>query len=138
MPNEIENITFDILMPCTKPITIGIIYRSPNQSKFLYIFEENLPKLNSSYREIYFLGDFNINLFENGKYVLNKFYSNNKNLDSFTKTYREYCTLFSLKQLIKCPTCVTCNSSSILGNVLASFPDRFSQIGVIDIGISDH
>ena len=31
--------------------------------------EENQPKLNTSYREIYFLGDFNINLFENRKYV---------------------------------------------------------------------
>ena len=67
-PNEIEDITFDILMPHTKPIAIGIIYRPPNQSKFLDIFEENLPKLNSSYREIYFLGDFNINLFENGNF----------------------------------------------------------------------
>ena len=28
---------------------IGTIYRPPNQSKFLDIFEENLPKLNTSY-----------------------------------------------------------------------------------------
>ena len=45
---------------------------------------------------------------------------------------------FGLKQLIKCPTRVTCNSSSILDHVLASFPDRVSQSGVIDKGISDH
>ena len=43
-----------------------------------------------------------------------------------------------MKQLIKCPTRVTCNSSSILDQVLASFPDEVSQSGVIDIGISDH
>ena len=67
LPNEIENITFNILMPHTKPITVGIICRPPNQSKFLDIFEENLPKLNTSYHEICFLGDFKINLFENGK-----------------------------------------------------------------------
>ena len=67
LPNKIENITFDILMPHTKPVTTGIIYIHPNQSKFLDVFEENLPKLNTSYREIYFVGDFNINLFENGK-----------------------------------------------------------------------
>ena len=65
-------------MPHTKPITIGIIYRPPNQSKFLDIFEENLPKINISYREIYFLGDFNINLFENAKHDFDKFSSNNK------------------------------------------------------------
>ena len=45
LQNEIENITFNILMEHTKPITVGIIYRPPNQSKFLDIFEENLPKL---------------------------------------------------------------------------------------------
>ena len=33
---------------------------------------------------------------------------------------------------------VTCNSYSILDHVLASFPDRISQSGVIDVGISDH
>ena len=114
------------------------LFTSPNQSKFLDIFEENLPKLNSSYREIYSLGNFNINLFENGKYVLDKSPSNNKNLDSFTKKYHEYCTLSGLKQLIKCPIRATCNSSSILDHVLPSFPDRVSQSGVIDIGISDH
>ena len=43
-----------------------------------------------------------------------------------------------MKQLIKCTTRVTCNSSSILDHVLASFPDSVSQSGVIDIGISDH
>ena len=38
--------------------------------------------------------------------------SNNKNLDSFTKKYHEYCTLFGLKQLKYGPTRVTCNSFS--------------------------
>ena len=76
-------------MPHTKPITIGIIYRPPNQPKFLNIFEENLPRLNASYREIYVLDNFNINLFENGKYDFDKSSSNNKNLDSFTTNYHE-------------------------------------------------
>ena len=30
LPNETENSTFNILMPHTKPITIGIIYRPQN------------------------------------------------------------------------------------------------------------
>ena len=69
---------------------------------------------------------------------MDKSSSNNKNLHSFTKKYHEYCTLFGLKQLIKCPTRTTCNSSFILDLVLASFPDRVSQSGVIDVGISGH
>ena len=44
-------------------------YTHPNQSKFLDIFDKNLPKLNTYYREIYFQGNFNINLFEKEKYI---------------------------------------------------------------------
>ena len=43
-----------------------------------------------------------------------------------------------MKQLINCPTRITCNSSSILDHDLACFPDTVSQSGVIDVGISDH
>ena len=32
--NEIENIFFDMLLPKTKPILKGILYRPPDQSKF--------------------------------------------------------------------------------------------------------
>ena len=104
-------------MPYTKPITTRIIYRHLNQFKVLDIFEENLPKLNISYREIYFQDDFNITLFQNGKFVFFKSSNNNKKQDSFTN--------------------VTCNISSILGHVLASFPDRASQSGIANLGISD-
>ena len=138
LPHEIRNITFDILMPHTKTITTGIIYRPPSQSKFLDVFKENLPKLNTSYRQIYFLGKNNTNLFEKGKYVFDKSSSNKKNLDSLTKKYHKYCTLFGLKQLTKCPILITCSNSAILHHVLATFPDRVSQSGVIDVGISDH
>ena len=64
-------------MPHTKPIAIGIIYGPPNQNKSFDIFEEKLPTLSTSYREIYFLGDFNINIFENRKYFY-KFSSNKR------------------------------------------------------------
>ena len=54
--NEIESVTFDILMLHTNPITIGINYRPLNQSNFLDA------KYKTSYREIYYLGDFNLYL----------------------------------------------------------------------------
>ena len=85
LPNEIENTTFNILMSHTKPSTVGIVCRPPNQLTFLDIFKEKLPKLNKSYRETYFLSDINFNLSENGKRVFQKSSSNNKNLDSFRK-----------------------------------------------------
>ena len=46
--------------------------------------------------------------------------------------------MFGLKQLTEVPTRVTCSSSTIIDHILASFPDRFSQQGVIDVGLSDH
>ena len=41
-PREIESVCFEILLPNSKPIKVGTIYRTPN--------------------EIYILGNFNINL----------------------------------------------------------------------------
>ena len=49
------------------------------QSKFLGIFEGTQPKFSINYCEIYLIGDFNINLFKNGKYVFDKSSINNKN-----------------------------------------------------------
>ena len=40
LPNEIENITFDILMPHTKPITVGIIYRPQISLNFLIFLKK--------------------------------------------------------------------------------------------------
>ena len=70
--------------------------------------------------------------------VFQKSSSNNKNLGSFTEKYMNaalFSTLFLTDQMSN-----LCNmqQSSILDHVLASFPNRVSQSGVIDIGISDH
>ena len=35
---DIEGIFFDILLPKTKPISVGIIYRPPNSINFLKCF----------------------------------------------------------------------------------------------------
>ena len=64
-PEEIENIFFEILLPKTKPITVGIIYRSPNQNNFLKTLNETFAKLDTLKKELYILGDFNINLYQN-------------------------------------------------------------------------
>ena len=40
LPTEIENTTLDILIPHTKPVTNGIIYRPPDQSRFIDTFEK--------------------------------------------------------------------------------------------------
>ena len=44
--------------------------------------------------------------------------------------------MFDVKQLIEFPTFATCSSSTIIEHILASFSDRVSQQGVIDVGLS--
>ena len=96
-------------------------------------------KIDSVNNEIYILGDFNINLYINDSYILaKKNILNNKSVPSDVKSYQEFCTFFELKQLIIVPTRVTSVSSTIIDHVLASFPERVTQSGVIDIGLSDY
>ena len=46
--------------------------------------------------------------------------------------------MFGLKQLIESPTRITCSSSSIIDHILASFPDRVTQRGILNVRLSDH
>ena len=119
-PPEIENIFFEILLPNTKPIIVGIIYRPPSQSEFLEIINTHFSKLDTNNNEIYILGDFNINLYLNNSYIFQK---NNllqsQSIPSDIKKFYEFCTMFGLKQLIEVPTRVTCSSSTIIDHILA-------------------
>ena len=90
--------------------------------------------------EVYFLGDFNIKLLVNVKFVLKE----NQSLD-FRKLncplmpkYKELCQTFSLKEIIQEPTLITSTSSSLLDHILTNAGWKISQKGVIDIGLPDH
>ena len=65
---------------------------------------------------------------------------NNKSIPSDLKSYYEFCTIFSLHQLIKVPKRISCNSTTIINHILASYPERerVTQQGIIDVGLSDH
>ena len=47
LPTEIESVFFEILLPNSKPIAVGTIYRPPNQSNFLEVLNENMNKIDS-------------------------------------------------------------------------------------------
>ena len=65
----------EILLPKTKPILVEIIYRSPSQDSSLEILCKNFPSIDTDTKETYILGDFNINMYENNKYIVHE---NNK------------------------------------------------------------
>ena len=71
-PSEIKSIFFQILLPNSKPRTVGTIYCLPNRSNFLEVLSENMNKVDSISNEIYILGNFNINLSLNDSYIFSK------------------------------------------------------------------
>ena len=97
LPKEIENIFVEILLPKTKPLIVGIIYRALNQSNFLEIMNANFDKLDTDMKESCILGDFNINKYQNSKYIVhddNK--TSSKFLSSDIKNYHQFCTMHGL------------------------------------------
>ena len=96
-------------------------------------------KIDSVNNETDIFGDFNVNLCLNDSYILAKKYQSLEiSVPSDVKSYYELCTYFGLKELIKVAARVTSSSSTIIDHILASFPERVTQSGVIDIGLSDH
>ena len=105
--SEIENIFLDILLPKTKPILMGILYRPPDQSKFLDNLSTSISQTcSSNEQEFYILGDLNINLINSQKHTPNGI-----------KRYKEFCSLHGIEELLTLPTHIIKNSSSLLDHV---------------------
>ena len=127
-------------MPKSKPITIGIFYRPPNQANFMELIVTSFSLLSLKDNEIYLLGDFNINLLQNRNYILNRkgMVVCQGAVHTLIYKYQEFCQIFSLKQLITCPTRVTCNTTSLIDHILTNSSEKIFQSGIIDCGISNH
>ena len=98
---------------------------------------EKFLNLNLKDNEIYLLGDFNINLFQNGRYILNgkRSTASQGSAHTMINGYKEFYQIHSLKQLITCPTCVTCNTSTL---IWPNSTGKIFQSGITDSGTSDH
>ena len=123
-----------------KSISIDIFYRPPTQNDFLETLLSEFEKIDFNRNEVYLLGDFNINLLCGTKYALkekNSFESSNT-LGPLVNLYKGFCQTFSITQLIKTPTRLTYDTSSLLGHILSSSIQNVANSGVIDIEISNH
>ena len=85
-------------------------------------------KVDIDKKEIYILGDFNINMYHNNRYIVR---GNNtissKFLSHDIKNYLHFFTLHGLKQLIQSPIRVTCSTSTLTDHILTRAPSRVSQ-----------
>ena len=139
-PNSIQHVFFEILIPKVKPIAVGIFYRPPNSNHFLNLLSNSFQQIDLNKKEIYLLGDFNINLFQNGKFLLKDNQSNQVKdpTSSLISKYKEFCQSFFLTEIIKEPARTTCNTTSLFDHILTNCAEKVSQKGVIDVDISDH
>ena len=122
-PEETEVILVDILLPKTKPITVGSIYRPPKDSTFLDKLEKVFSLLRSDC-ESCIMGDINIDL--------------NQRNSSLCKKYEHVLKLYGFSQLIDKVTRFSKNSSSLIDHILCNTADSISQSGTLNIGLSDH
>ena len=138
---NIENIALDILLPKSKPITVGIIYIPPNQVDFIDHFDNALGKLPFQSNKTYLLGDFNINLFFEGHYVLKKYFKRLKEAQPKHRTLKPYVEtylVFGLNQLIEKRTRSTLRTVPLIDHILTNSKEKVSNYGVISSGIPDY
>ena len=72
LSKKIEFLFEDLLLLKTKPISIGIVYRPPNDTNFLQLFAEILNSIDILESVMFVLGDMNINILQNGVNLLEK------------------------------------------------------------------
>ena len=114
--SEVENIFFDMLLPKSKPILIGILYRPSYQSKFLDKLSMAISETDNFDDQVYILGDLNVNLNNNQKHTPNGI-----------KRYKQFCSLNGDEQLLTLPTRIIENSTFLLGRALTNSDDSVSQ-----------
>lgn len=125
---NIETIWLEIFYESNSSFLVNFTYRPPNSiQSWIDSYEEQLDIADCVNKDIYLLGDFNINFCQiNGS-------------DSFNNTkWTDMVSKFYLKQLIKSPTRVTKQSSSIIDHIYCTNADLVHSAFVSKLAISDH
>ena len=105
-----------------KGILVCACYRPPNDNDFISRLEQALVKVEPG-KEIYILGDVNINVGQSSSVV---------------SRYLDMLSLFNCHQVISEPTRVTPTCSTTLDHAIVNNRGLVQQCGVIDCGFSDH
>ena len=119
--DALEDLWIELLFPKTKPLIVGTCYRAPDNSAAKDCIEATLTKLSPGCDAI-LLGDFNYCLL------------NNKKTNKFSQTLKTH----GFTQIIKTPTRVTNNSTSLIDHIYTNNTNKINKAGVIETGISDH
>ena len=122
---------FEILTSKVKPIAVEIFYRPTNATDFLNRFSNDFQQTENKINNIYLLRDFNVNLLQNGKFILKENQSNELKTFIFAlvNKYKTFCQTFSLAEAIKENTRITCCASSQLYHIFTNSSKKFLKKG---------
>jgi len=122
----IESLWIEIFLKNAKSFFVSVIYRPPDGSSYLpprfnYYQEKMLSKALKENKETIIMGDINVDYLK-------------KNNEDIKEIFR----LHGLRQLIKEPTRITTESSTLIDVLLTNKPDVISSSNVISSSLSDH
>ena len=121
--NQLEAVWIEILFPRTKGILVCARYRPPMDGEFLSKFEQSLAKVETG-KELFILGDFNINLGQQSSSLASK--------------YLDILGLFNCTLLITESARLTLSGGTILDHIIVNKKGKVRESGVIDSGLSNH
>ena len=122
-----ESLFIEICLPLKKNIVVGIIYRDPNFSikQFNDPINDCMEKIQSEIKNVYIMGDFNIDLLKSS-YL--------KNINEFVNIVYDN----SLRPLIDKPTRLSNSSTTLIDNIFTNVYDRQVRSGILYNDITDH
>ena len=124
-----EILCVEITPPKARPYIILLWYRPPSNNNDTFEKLENvLLFLEHEGKEVILLGDTNCDLSE----------TNIPNSPYHVKSIKDIYATYGLKQLIKEPTRVTVQSSTLIDHIAVSNADNIVESGVLKITLSDH
>ena len=111
----------------TKNIIVGVVYKLHEHTinNFNSSWETLLNKLSSTKKDVYILGDFNINLLK---------HDTNPHINDFINTSLAH----SFIPKVDKPTRITHNTATIIDNIITNSTDIHSATGILVTDISDH
>ena len=124
---DIKATWLEILLPNRKKLLICSIYRPPNMiyNNFKVCFESILEKTSTEGTELLLFGDLNCDMLP-------------RKLSADARDLRQLFNVYQVIQLIKSPTRVTSNSSTLIDLALATDVGKIVASGVLQCSISDH
>ena len=90
LSDEIENISFDLLLLKTKPISIAVAYRPPTDNRFLDYLFKGLNDFNLMENDLFIFGDTNIDILDDFENILDKYKDMSKRKSNFGAITKKY------------------------------------------------